>query len=170
MLRGHDGRCGLAVERRGAGRDARHAGHLGGDHGHVGGGEQRVFAARHVAADGVDRDVLVAEHDARQRLHLDVHQRGLLVLGEGAHLGLREADVVQVARRQLGHGVADFLIGEAEILPVPAVELGGHLAHRGVPARGDVGQDRLDGGADLGVLGGDVVGVAAVLQEVCHAT
>ena len=72
MLRRDDRRRRLALERRRAGDDALDAGDLGGDHRHVGRGEQRIFAAGHVAADRVDRNVLVAEHDARQRLDLDV--------------------------------------------------------------------------------------------------
>ena len=67
--------AGRALVRRRAGGDAGHAGHLGRDHRHVRGGEQRVLAARHVAADRIDRDVLVAEDDAGQGLDLDVAQR-----------------------------------------------------------------------------------------------
>ena len=104
MLGGDDRRRRLALERRRAGDDARHARHLGGDHRHVRRGQQRILAARHVAADRVHRDVLVAEHDAGQRLDLDVLQRRLLVLGEIAHLRLRELDVVDVALARARRG------------------------------------------------------------------
>ena len=67
----------------------------------MGRGEQRIFAARHVAADRVDRDVLVAEHDAGQRLDLDVLHRVALDLGEVAHLRLGELDVLEVAGRSV---------------------------------------------------------------------
>ena len=56
-----------------------------------------ILAAGHVAADRVDRDVLVAEDDARQGFDLEILQRRLLVLGEFADLLLREADVVEIA-------------------------------------------------------------------------
>ena len=101
-----DGRGGPPLVGRRAGDDAGHAGHLGGQHRHVRRGEQRVLAAGHVAADGVHRDVAVAEHHAGQRLHLDVAQRRALVLGEVADLGLGEADVLEVLGGELGHAGA----------------------------------------------------------------
>ena len=50
----------------------------------------------------------MAEHDARQRLDLDVADRRLLVLGEIAHLGLGEPDVVEIALRELRQAALDL--------------------------------------------------------------
>ena len=168
MLGGDDGGRRLALIGRRTGDDALDPGHLGGDDRHVGGGEQRIFAARHIAADRVDRDVLVAEHDARQRLDLDVAHRRLLVLGEIAHLGLGEFDVVEVALCELRQAALDLSIGEAEILAVPGIELDGKLADRGVAALLDVGQDGLDRGANLRIVFRAQLGRTAALEIFCH--
>ena len=79
-----------------------------GDDRHVRGGDHRIAPARHVAADRVHRDVLVAEHDARQRLDLEVAHGVLLLLREVAHLRLRELDVVEVALGHLRDGALDL--------------------------------------------------------------
>src|SRR5258705_198998 len=81
-----------AVEGRRAGDDAFDARHLGGYDRHVGGGHHRVAPARHVAADARDRDMAVAQDDARQRLDLEIAHRLLLLLGEMADLALGEFD------------------------------------------------------------------------------
>ena len=112
----------------------------------------------------------MAEHDAGQRLDLDVPHRRALVLGEVAHLRLRELDVVDVARRELGQAAADLGVGEAVVVAVPAVELDRQLAHGLVAAGLDVGEHRLDRGADLGVVLGDCARVAPALEPACHSS
>ena len=107
---GDDGRMRPALERRRAGDDALHAGDPRGDDRHVRRGDHRIAPARHVAADGVDRDVLVAEHDAGQRLDFDVLHAVALLLREVAHLRLREPDVVEVALGDLADGLLDLLL------------------------------------------------------------
>ncbi len=97
VLGGDDGGRRPPLERWGAGDDARNARDLGRDDGHVGRGEEGIFAARHVAADRVHRDVLMAEDDAGPRLDLQIKQGAALVLGEGADLRLREVDIVDLA-------------------------------------------------------------------------
>ena len=46
----------------------------------------------------------MAQDDARQGLDLEIEQAGPLLLGEIAHLGLGEADVVDILGRELGRG------------------------------------------------------------------
>src|ERR1700681_4141426 len=53
-------------------------------------GHHRVAPARHVAADARDRNVPMAEHDARKRLNFEVAHRRLLLFGEVPHLRLGE--------------------------------------------------------------------------------
>ena len=101
MHRGDDRGMRPAAERRRAGDDALHAGDPRGDDRHVRRGDHRIAPARHVAADRIDRDVAVAEHDAGQRLDLQVLHRLLLLLREVAHLRLGELDVVEIALRHL---------------------------------------------------------------------
>ena len=108
MHGGDDGRMRPALERRRAGDDALHAGDLGGDDRHVRGGDHRIAAARHVAADRIHRDVAVAEHDAGQRLDFEVVHGVALLLREVAHLRLREFDVLEVALGHLRDGFFDF--------------------------------------------------------------
>jgi hypothetical protein len=110
----------------------------------------------------------VPEHHARQRLDLDVPHRGALVLGEVFHLRLGELDVLDVARAQLRKALADLGVGEPVVVPVPRVEFLRELAHRGVAARGDVGEDALDDAAHLGVLGRDRRRVPSALQPTRH--
>ena len=116
---------------------------------HMRGGKQRIFPARHIAADRIDRNVLVAEHHARQRLDLDVEHRFALMLREIAHLFLREPDVVEIAPRQLRQAVLDLGVGEPEILAVPLVELDRQFADRSIAALFDIGQNPFHRGADF---------------------
>ncbi len=129
MLRGDDGRGRFALVGRRAGDDPRDARHLGGDDRHMRRGDHRIFAARHVAADRIHRDILMAEHHTRQRLDLDILERGALVLGEVAHLLLREADVVEIAARKLRQAVLDLGVGQPIVLAIPIVELHRQFAH-----------------------------------------
>ena len=135
---------------------------------HVRRGDQRIFSARHVAADRIHRDVLVPEHDARQGLHLDVPQRLLLRVREVAHLLLGEVDVVEVAAREFRQRGLDLAVGEPEVLAVPAVELRSIV--RALPRRRArrCREDALDGRAHLGVVGRDCICIAALLEELDH--
>ena len=110
----------------------------------------------------------MSEDDAGQRLHLDVLQRRALMLGEIAHLLLRELDVVDRPVGELRQAIPDLRVGEAVILAVPAVELDRHLAHGGVAARGDVGENAFDDRADPGVLLGDGLRIASPFQPARH--
>ena len=168
MHGGDDRRMRPALERRRAGDDALHAGDLGGDDRHVRRGDHRIASARHVAADRVDRDVLVAEDDAGQRLDLEVAHRVLLLLREVAHLRLGELDVVEVALGDLADGALDLGRREAEVLRRPVVELLRQVAHRRVAARLDVGEDPLDRRAHLGVGRLDRARVHSALEPAGH--
>ena len=143
---------------RGGCDDAGYARDLRGDNAHVRRGDHRVAAARHVAADSADRDVAVAQHDARHRLDLEIAQALLLLHGEVAHLSLCEGDVVEVALAELSHGRVDLRRGEKEVVRVVSVELARQFAHRLVAAALHVGEDALDGGPHL------VVGIPARLR------
>ena len=149
MLGGDDGRRGPPLEWRRAGRDALHPRHLGRDHRHVGGRQQRILAARHVAADRVDRDVLVAEYHPRQGLDLDVLQRVALDLREVADLLLREQDVLAVLPGEFRQTGFDLVLAQTEVVTLPAVELDRHLAHGRIATSRDVVQRVLHDAADL---------------------
>ena len=84
----------------------------------------------------------MAEHDAGQGLDLDIAQRGALDLGEIADLGLREFDVVDRLRRDLGDECGDLVVRQAKARRRPFVEALAELAHRRVAALGDIGDDR----------------------------
>jgi hypothetical protein len=168
MHRGDDRGVRLALVRGGAGDDALDAGDLGRDDAHVRGGHQRVLSARHIAADDVDRDVLVAEDDPRQRLHLDVAHRIALDLREIPDLLLRELDVVDGALGQALDAFVDLRPAQTEVLGVPVIELLRQFAHRLVAAFLDVGKDAFHGGADLRYIRGVVLGGNAFLEPHCH--
>ena len=92
--RGHRLPRWTSIHGRRAGDDVPNPGHLGRQDAHVGGRDHRVPPTRHIAADRVDRDVLVSEHDARDGLDLEVVHRRQLRFGEATDLRLREPDVV----------------------------------------------------------------------------
>ena len=104
----------LALGRRAADHllDARHLGH---QDGHEGGREHRVAPAGHVGPDGVDRDVAVAEHDARPHLDLERGQRGQLGAGEPADLVLGEGDVALEVVVELGLDARVLRVGDDEV-------------------------------------------------------
>ena len=164
----HDGGMRRALVRRRRGDDALHARHLGREYAHVGRGQQRVLAARDVAAHGVDRDVFVAEHHAGIGFNLDVLHRVALDLREVAHLLLRERDVLDLAWRQALAGLLDVGDGQAEVGWVPLVELAAELAHRVVAAQFDCLDDVLDGRAHLGVIVGAHLNVFAAFEVIDH--
>ncbi len=93
----------------------------------------------------------MAEHDAGQGLDLDIAHRGALDLGEIADLLLREADVVERLRRDLRDHRGDVGLGQAEARRRPFVEALAEIAHGAVAAGADIGDDRLDRGANLRV-------------------
>ena len=151
VLGGHDGRVRLALVGRRAGDDPLHPRDLRGDHAHVGGRDHRVLAARHVGADAVDRDVLVAEDDAGHRLALDVAERLFLDSCEVADLRLSELDVRPLACAHPSVAGIDRGPAQTELVRRPAVEPLRVFAHRRVAARVDRGEHLLDGAADLHV-------------------
>ena len=110
----------------------------------------------------------MAEHDAGQRLHLDIAQGVFLMLREIAHLFLGEFDVRDVARGQLAHGGANFRVRQAVIRAVPIVELDRQFAHGVIAPLGDVGQDGFNGCANFRLILGAVCGAAAGFQMNGH--
>ena len=98
-LRGHNGRCKLAMKRRRACSDAFDACNLGGNHRHMGRGEQWIFPTWNIAACRIHWHMRVAKDNAGQRFNLDVFHRVPLDLREVAHLGLREFDILQILTR-----------------------------------------------------------------------
>jgi hypothetical protein len=104
---------------------------------------------------------VVAEAHARKRLDLDVAQRRLLVLRELADLRLREPDVGDGLRRNLGEDGVDLTL--AELLRRPFVEFFRVLADGGVAALPHVVEDVLDSLAHLAVeLVGHFLGNASL--------
>ena len=72
MHRSDDGGIRLAVERRGGSDNASDAGNFSGHYPHMSRGDERILAPGHVAANGVDRQVLMPQKNAWPRLYLDV--------------------------------------------------------------------------------------------------
>ena len=59
--------------------------------------------------------ILVPEDDAGLGFYLDVAQRRALVFGKAVDIVLGEADVVEVAGRQLRHRRLDIALGQPEL-------------------------------------------------------
>ena len=74
------------------------------------------------------------QHRARQRLDLDILERGALHLGEVADLRLGEADVLEIPGAHLRQALPDLGLAEAIVLAVPVVEPDRHLARGGIAA------------------------------------
>ena len=70
----------------------------------IGADSSGIAAARHVAADALDRDDAVAEMDAGQRLDLERQDGRELRLGEAADVGDGELGVGAGLRVELGEG------------------------------------------------------------------
>jgi len=136
---------------RGTGGDVPDPGDPSGDDRHVRGGDHRVAAARHIAADTADRDVLMAEHDPGQSLDLDIFQRGALDLREIADLRLREFDIADGLWRHLGDEPDDLVLREFEARRRPLIKALAELAYCRIAAFGDIGDDRLNRAPDFGV-------------------
>ncbi len=168
MLGGDDGRMRAALVGRGAGNDALHPGHLGGDDRHVRGGHHRIAPAGHVAANRVYRDVLMAEYHAGQRLDFDIDHALALLLREIAHLGLGKLDVLEVALRHLADGALNVLFAQLEVGWRPIVELLRQLANGFVLARLDLAEDAFHCLAHLGVGGFDRARVHSALEIAGH--
>src|SRR6516165_6454247 len=79
---------------------------------------------------------------------LDVLQRGALDLGEIADLRLREFDVVDRLRRDLGDECGDLAVAQAKSRRRPFVEPLAELSRRRVTTFGDICDDSLDRNAD----------------------
>jgi hypothetical protein len=106
---------------------------LGRDHAHVRGGQEGVLPARHVAASGINRNVLVTKDHARQRFTFDIKHRISLDLSEVTHLSLGKCDVVEVSLAQLRKAILNVPVRKLEAFPIPIVEADGKLANGSVP-------------------------------------
>ena len=120
----------------------RNAGHLGGGNTHDGSRDQRVLAARDVAADCLDRNDLLAEHDAGADLGFELLQRVALPFCELGDLLLAEGKVVfEDGAHRLAGGI-DLRLGHAKLRAVPAVEVLGIAPHGCVAVLLDVIEHR----------------------------
>lgn len=119
----HDGWMRTALKRRRAGHDPRYAGDLCGDDRHVCGGNHRITSAGYVAANRIDRDVSVSEHDARQWFDFDIEDAIALFLREVSHLRLRKFYVLEIALRDLGNRFLDLRACQLKVAWRPIVKL-----------------------------------------------
>ncbi len=111
-----------ALVRRRAGRDMTDARDLCRHDRHMRRRNHRIPPGRHITADLPDRNVAMAEDDARQGLDLDVLHGLTLDLGKVADLLLREFDVVDRLRRHLCDECADLVTRQPEPRGRPFVE------------------------------------------------
>ena len=149
--RGDGGGGRNAVQRRGAGGDARNAGNLGRQNRHMRRGHHRVPPAGHVTTHAGNRNVFVTQPNAGQRFHFDIDQGGPLRLGEAADLRLGEFNVVDDLPRQAVHQGRNFIRAQPERFRLPFVEPGGQFAHRRVAALRNIVEYRFHRSADLAV-------------------
>ena len=130
------------VARRCGADHVRNAGDLGGGNTHDGSRDQRIFAARDVAADGLDRDDLLPEPDAGADLGLELVQRVALAFCEIGDLLLAEGKVVfEDSAHRLAGGI-DLRLGYAKLRALPAVEILGIAPHGCVAVLLDVIEHR----------------------------
>src|SRR3546814_4826226 len=81
------------------------------------------LSTRDVTAGAVQRQVLVTEDDARQRLDFDIFHRVTLDLSEISNLRLREFDILQVLPGELIETILFLAWRQSVALTVPSVEL-----------------------------------------------
>src|SRR5262245_12926826 len=110
----------------------------------------------------------MAEHDAGQRLDLQVVHRFALLLGEVAYLRLRKLDVLEVAFRDLCYGALDFLWREVKILRRPFVEFLRQFANGRVLPLIDLREDAFDGLAHFGIGSLDRARIHSAFEPAGH--
>jgi hypothetical protein len=164
-----DGRMRSPFERRRAGNDPLHARDLRSDDRHMRRCDHRITAARHVTADRIHGDMTMAKDDAGQRLDLKVVHRFALLLGEVAHLRLRELDVIEVAFGDLRYGALDLLWGKAKILWRPFVEFLRQFANCDILPLINLREDAFDGFAYFGIGCLDRARIQAAFEPTGHA-
>lgn len=101
-----------ALEGRRTSDDPLHPADLRRDDAHV--SRHRILAARHIAADRLYRNALVAEDDPGDRLDFEVLGASLLLFRKILHLRLGEIDFLRVAWTNFREGVLDLRIGQPE--------------------------------------------------------
>ena len=92
------------------------AGDLRDEHRHEGGREHRIAPARHIRANRIDRNQLVAEQHAVAHLDLEFAHGPELRRGERADLVLGECDVLLDRVGDLGRGAPEFGVRDDEVL------------------------------------------------------
>src|SRR5262249_10270946 len=163
-----DGRVRSPFEGWRTGDDPFHARNLRSHDRHVCRCDHRIAPARHVTADRIHRDMTMAEHDARQRLDLEVVHRFALLLGEVAYLRLRELNVLEVAFRDLRYRALDFLWPETKILRRPFVDFLRQFVNGRVLPLIDLREDAFDGFAHFGIGSLDRARIHSAFEPAGH--
>ena len=110
MHRRNNSRVWFSVKGRRAGHDAWYFGNLGRGDRHMRAGDHGEFPARNVAADGLNRDILVPQNNPRKRLYFDVGHRSALRAGKIHDLLLRKLNVLQFPCAELTDQVVNLLL------------------------------------------------------------
>src|SRR6202023_377039 len=113
----------------------------------------RIAAARNVASNAAYGNVAVTQSHARKSFNLHLLQSRLLRLREAQNLGLSELYVPNSFRSNCGHESFDLIGRETEARRRPAVEFFRQLSDGRVATHLHIGNDLLDGLADLNVCG-----------------
>ena len=107
----------------------------------------------------------MSKDDAGHRLHFQVLQAFLLLLGEIPNLLLRKFDILDIALRDFRYGGPNFVFAQTKLCRGIAVEFLRQLTHGGVAALFDIGQDTLNDPPHLGVGFRDI-GIALALFQI----
>src|SRR5690606_33056784 len=114
---------------RGCADDAADTGDLRGADAHDGGRDQRVLAAGDIAADGADRDELLAEDNTGLNFRLEGAEAVLLAPGELCHVAVADREIFLESLRKGGEFLPHLVLADAEVAR-PLVEVARILAHR----------------------------------------
>jgi hypothetical protein len=135
----------------------------------VRGCEQRILAARDIAADRADRDIFVPENYAGQGFRFDVAHGQQLNLCKAANLRLDELDVFDIAFAQSINAGLDLRLREPELRRMSFVELVRIGTHGLLTQRLDIGKYAFDGAPHLSIDVGFFFDSLAPLQiGDCH--
>ena len=129
---------------------------LGGDNIHQNGRGVGSRAARHIDAGALDGGVLLPQHDAGGVVDYEIFVQLLLMEAAnipGGHLQGR--DKLRVCLFQLGKGLVNLLLADADVGQFGVVELGGVLDQSGITSGADIRDDGVDGGFHVG-FGADI--------------
>ena len=144
MHRCDNGSIRTALKGRGCGDNARNTRNRGCQHGHMGRCYHREFSCRYIAANRLNRDILVPKNDPRHGFDFNILHRRTLNFSKFPDLILGKPDIVHVACRNLRHQFINLILCQAKAGWREIIEFFGQVTHRAITACLNIGKCRFN--------------------------